>query len=110
MKDFAMDLARQFGYISWRTLYASVSSVSIIEWEKHFLKHGFTHHNDDRRHGILCASNVNAIYGSAGIKLDTPASPEDYIINRPEQTEQTEEELMAAGLAAGGLRFECTNC
>jgi hypothetical protein len=107
-RDFALDLAREFKCHCWRTMYATMSSVAVIEWETHFSKHGFSHHNDNLRHGIACALNHDITLVAAGIKLDKPASPQSYIPHiHYEEPEQTDDELMAAGLAAGGLRFEC---
>jgi hypothetical protein len=111
MKMFAMDLAREFGHVCWRTFYASVSAPTIIDWEEYFVEHGFTHHNEDKRHGIICASIVNAIYDANGKRLQDPVSPLHFYPNTKIDThENTDDELMAAGLAAGGTRFECSNC
>ncbi len=35
-----MDLAREFGQVCWRTMLASMSGETVLEWQEHFTKHG----------------------------------------------------------------------
>jgi hypothetical protein len=110
MREFAQDLARELGQVSWRAMYASVSAQTIIEWEQYFSKHDFTHRNADKRHGIMCASIIDAIFASHGVKLEQPCIPSHFYPNPIiDIYEPTEEELMAAGQSAGGMRFECSD-
>ncbi len=81
-----------------------------MEWQNHFAKHGFTHQMEELRFAIACASNWNVTAMSAGIKLEQPMSYQDFMPNQgePENTDEyTDEELMAMGESAGGMRFEC---
>ncbi|EJE4180234.1 TPA: phage tail protein [Vibrio parahaemolyticus] len=103
-------MAREFGVICWRTALASISGEQVVEWREHFSKHGFTHHMENLRFAVACASNWNVTAMSAGIKLDPPMSYQDFLPTQgePEQTrEYSDEELMAKGASAGGTRFEC---
>ncbi|MDN3696791.1 phage tail assembly protein T [Vibrio cortegadensis] len=107
-----MDLAREFGQVCWRTMLASMSGETVLEWQEHFTKHGFTRDMDNWRFAVLCAANWNVTAMSAGIKLDPPVSYRDWLPNtgEPEETrEYDDEELMAMGESAGGMRFECPN-
>ncbi len=65
---------------------------------------------DDFRFAAACAANWNITAMSAGIKLDSPMTYRDFLPNHgePEQPrEYTDDELMAMGESAGGMRFEC---
>ncbi|HIF9531186.1 TPA: phage tail assembly protein T [Photobacterium damselae] len=94
----------------WRTALASISGEQVLEWQEYFAQHGFTHHMDNWRFAVTCAANWNVTAMSAGIQLDPPISYRDFLPNQgePEEPrEPTDEELMAMGESAGGMRFEC---
>jgi hypothetical protein len=108
-QQFALDLAREFRQICWRTLLASISANTMVEWESYYRKHGFSHHMDNVRHGILCSSNWNAIAIYSGAKQDQPMSPDDFIpslVGGNEVKEPTVEELMEKAAMSGGTRYE----
>ena len=94
----------------WRTALASISGQMVVEWQEHFAKNGFTHQMDNWRFAVACAANWNVTAMSAGIKLDPPISYRDFLptTGEPQQSqEHTDDELMAMGESAGGMRFEC---
>nr|WP_226980085.1 phage tail assembly protein T [Vibrio navarrensis] len=104
-------MAREFKVLCWRTALASISGEMVVEWQTYFAKNGFTHEMDNWRHAVACAANWNVTAMSAGIKLESPISYRDFLPNQePEEPrEYTDEELMAMGASAGGMRFECPN-
>ncbi len=96
----------------WRTALASISGEQVVEWQEYFSQHGFTHHMDNWRFAVACAANWNVTAMSAGFTPETPISYRDFLPNQgePEESrEPTDEELMAMGESAGGMRFECPN-
>lgn len=67
---------------------------------------------DNWRFAVTCAANWNVTAMSAGIKLDPPISYRDFLPSQGEPEEPREyndDELMAMGESAGGMRFECPN-
>ncbi|NVC95959.1 phage tail protein [Vibrio natriegens] len=104
-----MDLAREFKILCWRTALASISCEMVVDWQGHFAKNGFTHHMDNWRFAVSCASNWNITAMAAGVKLDEPVSYRDFlpVTDEPEEPQEyTDEELMALSESAGGFRIE----
>lgn len=105
-----MKLAREFGLVCWRSLLASVSAETVIEWREHFGEHGFTSDMDNWRTALICSSNWNVTAMSAGIKLDEPITVAQFLpSDRILEVEPDDDVLMAMGESAGGMRFECSN-
>ncbi|WP_342652529.1 phage tail assembly protein T (plasmid) [Vibrio metschnikovii] len=106
-REFAQNLARENKSACWRGVLAAISSETVVEWQAYYAKHGFSHEMDSLRAGMICASNYNVTAIAAGIKLDEPLSPHDFMPNHKlEKPEQDEETMMAMAIEAGGMRFE----
>ncbi|EKO3667261.1 phage tail protein [Vibrio metschnikovii] len=106
-REFAQNLARENKSACWRGVLAAISSETVVEWQAYYAKHGFTHAMDSFRAAMICASNYNVTAAAAGIKLDEPLSPQDFMpSDETEKPEQDEATMMAMAIEAGGMRFE----
>ncbi|MBV1842705.1 phage tail assembly protein T [Photobacterium ganghwense] len=91
-------------------MLATISAETLLEWREYYAEHGFAHQMDNWRFATATAANWNITAMSAGVKMDTPVSPSDFLPSTgdPEPPrELTDEELMDLGASAGGMRFEC---
>lgn len=87
----------------------NISAETLIEWQSFFMLEGFTADMDNWRYAMTCAANWNVTALSAGIKLDKPIECSDFLPNIESLKEFTDDELMALGAEAGGMRFECSD-
>lgn len=80
----------------------------MIEWRHHFYQHGFSHEKADFHMAMICAQLWNST-----LRLQNPVTPSDFLPHlaseTPEPEERTDEELMALGASAGGIRLERTD-
>lgn len=101
-----MKLAREFGHVCWRSMLASISAETVLEWQSFFIYEGYQADMDNWRYAMTNASNWNVTAMSAGIKLDNPSVPSDFLPSKEPPKEFNDDELMALGAEAGGMRFD----